>query len=528
MEPEDTKGQKRRQNRSPRKEPGQKGPGQKRPANQEKKAQQKKRRRKETGKNVPRKRPAPGSRGEIPREFLDPAMTDDPWSDDLHHLPSSVLFVLRSPALARKPLYAQYRARREQIQLTHQALALRAGVSLPSVTRELGVEPGRPMSLSMALRLGDALGFDAAHVALAHAREVAHQSMHAQSTHSKTDNETTRELFRRVYSQLDAALWMHNPFPLRSSGQRLALLFERCRRGISLARLAHHTRHRAFLSPTQLSRYERGRMNIARVHERRKRTSRVLDQMQPDRVRRRAAVMASFMPDTPGVQQSMDDSALEDTLIDALAGGLTELAPEHGPVTRQSLDRMAASFRDVHHVNDTLEWKSHRDVATTGNRFLCPEAPGYGLFIGTSPTLHDSMEVKLIRATKPGLASEGCSDPPSSDASSRADTGSAGKSAGAVPPDVPIRVFSGRCRGMQLGVVISGHVDFALGSFPFSRETMTRVPEYQVGRDGIFHMRSCKAGDVAVLSGGGYRRIAFHSPDSMVAIISIRSNLILN
>lgn len=400
-------------------------------------------------------------------------------------------------------MYTQYRLRRQLIQLTHQSLALRAGVSLASVTRELGVEPARPMSLMMAMRLGEALSFDAVHVALTHARQVAHQVMNARDS-----TEATREIFRRVHARLDAALYLQRPFPRHGAGQRLALLLERCRRNISLEQLAQHTCDRAFSSPSQLNRYERGHINIARIHERRKRTSQVLDRMVPKGSRRRAEVRARIVAEDRAARWSEEDSGLEDAFIDSLADGLSELAPEYGPVTRKSLDRLAASFRHVHHINDTLQWRPHTEVIPSGNRFLCPDASGYELSIGTSPTLYDSMEVKLIRAVQPELGSHG---PPGSSASGRS---------------VPIRMLGSLSRGIQLGVVISGEADFVLSEVPFSRETMTRIPEYRLGREGVFHKRYCKVGDIAVLPGSGYRRISFHAPSCMVAVISIRSNLI--
>ena len=154
----------------------------------------------------------------------------------------------RIAARSDKPLYSQFRAQRDTLAMTNQGLAGSAGVSLSTVSRELGVEPEDPMSLQLAQRLGDTLGFDPAHVALVHARDVAHAQ-----ERSRKVSEQVKERFRRIRKALDDYLRKQNPFTLRGSNRRLALTFERCKRKISLSRLAAHIRNKTAISAAQLS-----------------------------------------------------------------------------------------------------------------------------------------------------------------------------------------------------------------------------------------------------------------------------------
>ncbi len=353
----------------------------------------------------------------------------------------------RVAAKCHKPLYTQFRAQRKRLALTNQRLASKAEVALTTVARELGVEPGKPMSLPLAQRLGDTLGFDPAHVALVHARDVAHAQ-----ERSRKVSERVKLRFRRIRKHLDGYIRQQSPFTLRGSTRRLALTFERCRRKISIAELARYAREKTGVSQAHLSRYERGL------------------------------------------------STADDETLALWARSLSELAPADGPVTLPQLDCLSQSLALAHHVNDTIEWRRHDALLSAGHRIMCPASPEYELEVGTSTTRLDPLEVKLVRSRQPARDKAGRS---------------------------PIRIISARSRGIQLGILVYGEAELTLSHTPFPPESEWGIPSYHPGEEGVFHKRKCYQGDAVILSGEVFRRIEMQSATCLMAIISIRGNILI-
>ncbi|MCG8417921.1 MAG: hypothetical protein MJE77_08265 [Proteobacteria bacterium] len=254
----------------------------------------------------------------------------------------------RVPVKCDKPLYTQYRSQRKALSITNQRLASEAEVALTTVARELGVEPFKPMSLQLAQRLGNMLGFDPAHVALVHARDMARFY-----EKSRKLSERVKRQFQNIRRRLDRYLLRQIPFALESSGRRLALTLERCRRGISIDRLARAAHDETGVSPLQLGRYEHGLNTVC------------------------------------------------DDVLRSWLHALSDLSPSLEPISLGVLDRIAQSLHTVHHAFDTLEWRSYKSILNDGHKLLCPYEPGYELRIGTSATLYGPVEIKYVQAIQP-------------------------------------------------------------------------------------------------------------------------------
>ncbi|MEM9493260.1 MAG: hypothetical protein AAGC55_29185, partial [Myxococcota bacterium] len=261
------------------------------------------------------------------------------------------------------------------------------------------------MSLQLAQRLGDSLGFDPAHVALVHARDV---SRSYESSAKFTPRVRTQ--FRRVRTRLDSCLRQQLSLPRSWRGRRLALTSVRLKRGVSLERLARHSASETGASEVQLSRYEKG-FNV-----------------------------------------------VNDAILNHWLRGLSELRPNLEPVSLDTLDEISAALRMVHHVDDTLEWRTHQEIPTTGHQLHCPYDPGYNLQIGTSSTLHAAIEIKLVRASQPKRTSGG---------------------AGSL-----VRLIGSRSRGLQIGILNEGTVELLLSKQPFPVEKTYEPPKYELGQHG--------------------------------------------
>ncbi len=252
------------------------------------------------------------------------------------------------PIVRKQPLCSQYRTRRRSLSLTNQQLADRAGCALTTVARELGLAPRKPMSLPLALQLGEILGFDPAYIAMVHARDVAN----ARSCASRGGR--IGRHWERILKRLEHCVSQHAPFETTDISLRLAFRLERLRRHVSIEKLISGPRAgETSLSCTQIRRYE-------------------------------SAVVA-----------------LDLTQLVKLNSAVSVLAPNADPLSLDGLDRLARQLEVIHCVNDTVEWRNYVDVPTTGYRFHCPYENGYGIRIGVSPTACRGIRVKFVRVDQP-------------------------------------------------------------------------------------------------------------------------------
>jgi hypothetical protein len=222
------------------------------------------------------------------------------------------------------------------------------GVARTTIARELGIEPLRPMSLTMAQRLGLALGFDPAYVALAHARDVVGAQLH-----SNRDDEQMKKQLRYIWDTLAGYVRDQSPFRREDLGRRLAFRAERCRRGISAERVERAAKWGIRLSPMHIRRYE---ANFASIRE---------------------------------------------SCLQHLLDTVSELSPNLEKIGLEGLEREARKLSVTHYINDTTEWRDYRDTPLGGRQILCPYEDGYKVLVGASPTLWNTMDVGFIKAIQP-------------------------------------------------------------------------------------------------------------------------------
>ncbi len=336
--------------------------------------------------------------------------------------------------------------------LTIEKLAEEAGVEQGTLLRALG--PGAELlSESLALRLAGPLGMDPAQVLLVHGRDRAREE---EDRARKRDDPADQARFRQLREQLEAHLCWQPARPVEATWtRRLAFLAERKLRDCSVEDVARKAARISGGSWRELGR-------VVRLYE---------------------AGMAH----------------IESSLIDLWLRALSEGKPA---LRQEEIDQRARALHDIHPLTTTLDWREYRGVASIpGVLAYCPKGPGYQLLFAHSPTLHQTLDIQMIRAYQPRRATRSL-----------------------------VRIVAGPHVGYEIGVVLEGQVRLTLSTQPLPAETLDQPATYTVGQQGVVHDALYSAGPEAVLafpSGRFHHRVEFLSREALVLAINLRGNLLL-
>jgi len=229
-----------------------------------------------------------------------------------------------------------------------------------TVTKAMAAErqPGREtMSIFVALRIGNVLGFDPIHVSLVHARDKVATEM---TRFGLSPIETTA--YQDAIAQLNRTLKWNNPFKAVGSGQRHAF------RSVRVAE--------------RLSIEEAARMLAAELG-----SSTTMNQDFEERLR------------------LFEDGKLSIPLPEVSAW-IAILSS--GKLKPSDVHEIARKLSTFHNLGDTLdaqavlgEGSSAARAARAKSGMHCPKAEGYAMEVKSSPTIYGSVYLDMIHARQP-------------------------------------------------------------------------------------------------------------------------------